>query len=483
MLALLKKELGLLLRSPVRIACLFLVIAMGLISNPQIPGETFRWAATIGGFLTCVWGAGTILDDRDSGRLEMLIVSGTRSGKYLCSKLLSLVAFAAIPGILLIILASIISGFLTGETMLLSYSSGFFGIYLPIALFGACFGMGLGTVTRSRVFPIVVFSILWMMNILWLPSITQIFDVTGESLFYAYFDIDPKSITPADYPDVPPAILQSGIDELTELHAYSQYNVLFLSFTTLLAGIGLWGWLYRRWENDASTIISDSSSKKIFDIPLPQKLTELKVMGFPKILALMFVALLGGLLVFAPTETNDLGIFLIGSFTPLCFALAYAGVYSIDTQAGVAEFHLSSSRYWVPYARRLIVITTLLLVTLCFQAVSFQEIISKDVISLVFAGLSSALLFGGLAFVLGIITGNESTAVMFVLVIWVLTTTTVIGDIPTQILNFTLHPFFETMGISISSTDLGFVFALLVGCILFATGHTLLGRSERLILK
>ncbi len=492
-------------RSPVRVVSLLLIVAVGLFmgtSNvvgsfeaayetdaPLQANTLFRGAGLVAGFLACGWSAAAIINDRDAHRLEMVITSGCSKGKYLLAKLMSPILIVVIPGIVLVLVAVTSAMFVGDHNAVSLCLLTFVGMYVPTIICASCFGACLGTLLRNRSLAVALFMVIWILGLLPVVSFAQLYGTTLATLDGTLSS--PLSVnafivggaTPSGE-QVPGDVYADGQEMARGVSLWS--NIVPLGVMSLVTFGLLARWLSRRWKGDASKLISDT--RESLHMPMPQQMLDIRVMRTGKLLVSAFAVLgLGALVLVTDTvewlsiDPRMLGIFLIESMTPLCFAMAYAGLFATDVKKGTYETNYYLSGMKKAYVRRVIITTFVLMGALLYQAWYFQEALAMDIPSLFLMGLAPTLFFGGIAYVLGILTGSESSAASFTVILWVFLCLPFVSEAFLSSGISWLYPVTASFGSGDEVTPLGRIPVLAIGLALFVTGQLLLGRLERFI--
>jgi hypothetical protein len=180
-------------------------------------------------------------------------------------------------------------------------------------------------------------------------------------------------------------------------------------------------------------------------------------------------------------DPRRVGFFLIESMTPLLFVFAYASVFPSDATAGVSETTLSTTRFRRPYLMRLAATTLALLLTLFVQVGVWGKHMPFSVPSALILGLTPALLFGGAAWVLGVMSRNAATASTTMSAVWVVAQTPFVATFMSSSWLSRLYPFPASHGLIANVTVFDKLPLLVVGLILFGIGLGKLGRPEHLL--
>ncbi|RDB61517.1 hypothetical protein C1878_10835 [Gordonibacter sp. 28C] len=486
-----KAEVGFLWKSPARVVCLLLVVAVGMVlgmsnswqgSDKKLAGDLFQFAAMVAGLVACGWSAGLVLDDRSACRFETVVSSGRGAARYLGAKLSAVIAVLLLPGLALAFGSLVVCIVLRGSAELAPFLAGFAFVYLPIVVFASCFGACAGTLTRSRMVGIALFAMLWVAGVLYLPPEAKVVDVTGEALNSAFFQ---EGVSPDDawLQDVPEDVAREVVDFDRASRAYSRYNPLFLGVGAIVSIAALLMWLLRRWRVDASALVAGVRAERFLAVPLPPCLLVLRAMKAGKLTALAFAVLLAGAAFMAANVASSVdarvesGVLCV-SLAPLAFSLAYAGVYAADAKVGTCEAHRCLPHPGRPYAHRLVFVSVAALGTVALQAVGFQGVLGMDFASILMMGLAPTLFMGGIAYVLGVATGSESAAATIAAALWALLHLPPVAAVFSLPGLAWLYPF--------AVADAGWAArlpVLAVGLALFALGQALLGKTERPLVK
>ncbi len=309
-----------------------------------------------------------------------------------------------------------------------------------------------------------------------MPVVTQVLDVTGASLNTAFF----QSVS-ATAGGVDAAVVPAAASYMRELLLYARLSLGFLVLGALLSAGVLGVWLTRRWQGDALPLFGGRVAAGVPREPGRQWLLGLRVGGFGRIAAAMAAALATCVLSATTDDPRRVGIFLIESMTPLLFVFAYASVFPSDATAGVSETTLSTPGFRRPYLMRLAATTLALLLTLLVQVGVWGKHMPFSVPSALILGLTPALLFGGAAWVLGVMSRNAATASTTMSAVWVVAQTPFVATFMSSSWLSRLYPFPTSHGLIANVTMLDRLPLLLVGLILFGIGLANLGRPEHLL--
>lgn len=445
-----------------------------------IAGKTFQYAGAMAGLLGCGEASAAILEDRDSHRFELKIVSRYHAGSYLLSKLMVLLVPFFIVGIALALLSFVYCRVTFGMPDPAAFFAAMAVIYLPVVLFAISFGLLLSTVTQSRFVAVIPYVVLWVVSFLWLPEPSSVFDVTGESLYTAYFDIPLETLVPSDYGQIAQSSWDAALELSIERRLYGSYNIVFLDLSSLAMLAVLFAVLCYRWTVDAHSLLPAGGFGFFRNMRSSRILAFLKATRAWRLGVVIGVVLLTGLLRLHNDNPFPAGVFSIESFTALCFVFIFSGLYSHDSKSGLGELLFTRPPVRRYYLSRIAVLIAVMLFVLTVQAFQWYDAMSSSPMLLVVAGFSAALFFSGLAFILSVLTRNETTTNTLVTGIWLFLQLPGVKDTASRTVFHWVYPFQLAMT---GNVGVALVSVSMVSITLFLAGIYLVGRPGFILRK
>lgn len=481
-------------RSIARVSCLFIVFGTGFLMGPlnvlmgsslshdswAIAGKTFQYAGAMAGLLGCGAASTAILEDRDAHRFELRIITECRSIDYLLSKLLVLLIPFAVVGVFLSALSFIYCCVTFGLMDPAAFFAALIVIYSPVVIFGVLFGLVLSTLTKSRFFTMVCYMGLLVASFLWLPEPSSVFDITGEALYTAYFDVPVESLNASDYPQMSQSVWDMALGLSAERKLYGSYNILFLVGSSAAMMVALVVLLHHKWTVNARSLLPSSVSNTFLSTGSSRIFASLKAGKAWRLAIVINLVMLTGIFQIYNDNPFPAGVFSIECCTSLCFVFIFSSIYSSDSKAGIGELLFTRPTIRRHFIFRIVGTSAALLLVLVIQAFQWQGAMSTSPTILILAGFTSAIFFSSLAFLLGMLTRNESTVNTLVTGIWLFLQ---LPDVKTAISGSILHwvyPFRLSMN---GSVDITLLPVLAVSVVLFSVGAVLVGRPGFILEK
>lgn len=443
--------------SPANIACLFVVIFLGILLGPlnvvpdsqlasncwSIAGKTFQYAGAFAGLIACIEAANLFQKDKQAMRFEFLITSGQSACCYAVSKITALVIPLFIAGIVLGALAQLCCYVNFQLVDLFAFFSGFLILYLPLVSTAVLFGYFFSLATNSQLFAFSFFFCIWLVGFLPLPPITGLFDLSGESLYVAFFDLPMDSLNYEDYKnEIPLAIWEEAMRSLQEQKYYGQWCLAVLLTIIVVLFVMTIFVLKCKWEKNSESLLPN---KQTLSLTIHSNNSKACVfLKATKLWYLLFaIAVLSAGEIFLPfsDDSKTIALFFSEPLPAICVVIALCNIFSYPIKLRVNELQQiapNSIRYLV---FEILIVFLVIIFIGGMQAFQWQNILQSSFGEILISTVTSSLLFLILTYALLLLMKNRVALVFMLVALWLLSQLSSFKDMVLSLSLGWLYPF------------------------------------------
>lgn len=410
----------------------------------SIAGQTFRYASSIAGLIVCIESAGFFQKDRLSGRFELLIPSEYHATHYAVSRFIALLLPIIIAGVLLATLSQAYCYINFSLVDPGAFLAAFGMIYLPLAFFSIAFGVFFSLVTNSQSVTLVFYLLIWIIGFLPLPPATNLLDLSGESLYVAFFDLPIDSLSYDLYKDqIPLFVWEEALRLLVEQKAFGQASLVVLVALSALFSIGTVALLAKKWTGNAESLLAFSRTAPFANHFESRPFAFFKTSRLWQLVSVGFFVSFGFLLAPFSDNPHSIGLFCIEPLTAICVAAVLFNSLTYERTIGIQEMSQISplSRFYFGLKIFIILIATTLFVSA--EAYLWQNVLGVSVAKIIIGGLTASMFFMSVALLLSSYIQNRITSMALLAALWLFLQIPTITSIGLSC----LHPFqFSTIG-------------------------------------
>lgn len=422
--------------SPANTVCLLIIVCLGILLGPlnvtsdsqlashcwSIAGKTYQYAGSFAGLIACIEAAALFQKDKQAMRFELLITSGHSTFYYTISKIASLIIPLFITGIILGALAQLCCYTYFGLTDPFAFLAGLIVLYLPLISIGVLFGYFFSLTTNSQSFVLALFLCIWLAGFLPFPSITGLFDLSGESLYVAFFDLPMDDLNYENYQNrIPISVWEEAIHSLKEQKYYGKLCLVVFLITVIALLVLTIFTLNYKWQKNAEGLLPYGQALSGLTCSINSRASAvLKASRIWYLLFVIAVLFIGNVFLPFSDDPKIIALFFSEPLPAICITIAFCSIYSYPIRLGVYELQQA-----IPNNLKYLVFKitiTLLAVFLInmIQAFQWENILQLSFTDIIIGSLTASLLFLMLTNGLLIFIKNKAALIFLLITIWLL---------------------------------------------------------------